>query len=85
MTAAQMAAYRRTVNAYVHLLINGRGYPYVSTVDPLYRAFGLPREGKSDAEWDIAYRIQESFRRIGERIARSRGWTGESWFREAQA
>lgn len=80
MTAEQMAAFRRTVNAYVTLLMDGRGAPYIASVTPLYVAFGISSWGHTDAEWELISRIQVSFRRIAEQIARSRGWEGESWF-----
>lgn len=78
MTAEQMRAYRTCVNAYVDLLLDRNGAALIIAHGRMLRAFGYPAFSRIPRE--VSWRFQCSFRRMGEQIARSKGWDGESWF-----
>jgi hypothetical protein len=84
MNAEQMRAYREVVTAYAELLVAFRSnVRCMIAIHACYAAFGCAGDRHSAAAQHARVRIQHSFRRTAERMARCHGWTGESWFTEA--
>lgn len=83
VTAEQIRAYRAVVHAYVELLVAFRSnVPCMIAIRACYRRFGVTENDGSERAWHVRNRISDSYRRTAERIARQRGWIGESYFSE---